>query len=239
MKRIYFRSCGRVSSSSSLRSLFRLHGSSRIDKMSVRRWKESCCIWQSLRIDSNKEASLFFHTFSTLQFTFSYLKFLTLFPPLLFSFNEYCHFNGAPLTFAPPLESRSSLTWTPLSLPMDCKRSSLPPSFHPVFLLKKKKKTTRLFPHRALRTLHFSLFSVFFSIFFFLSVLLKYFPSNFLIFIYDYFIDCIVILTVPILKVQIKGVFLLSVWSLLSKFSFFLSFPFFFSLMDPCVVQNG
>lgn len=96
------------------------------------------------------------------------------------------------------------------------------------FYLRKKKKTTRLFPHRALRTLHFSLFSVFFSIFFFLSVLLKYFPSNFLIFIYDYFIDCIVILTVPILKVQIKGVFLLSVWSLLSKFSFFLSFPFFF-----------
>lgn len=231
MKRIYFhfQSCGRVSSSSSLCSLFRLHGSSRIDKMSVRRWKESCCIWQSLRIDSNKEASLFFHTFSTLQFTFSYLKFLTLFPPLLSSFNEYCHFNGAPLTFAPPLESRSSLTWTPLSLPMDCKRSSLPPSFHPVFLLKKKKKKNDeiISSPRVTYSSFLSIFRFFFH-FFFLSVLLKYFPSNFLIFIYDYFIDCIVILTVPILKVQIKGVFLLSAWSLLSKFSFFLSFPFFF-----------
>lgn len=168
MKRIYFRSCGRISSSSSLRSLFRLHGSSRIDKMSVRRWKESCCIWQSLRIDSNKEASLFFHTFSTLQFTFSYLKFLTLFPPLLFSFNEYCHFNGAPLTFAPPLESRSSLTWTPLSLPMDCKRSSLPPSFHPVFLLKKKKKNDEIISSpRVTYSSFLSIFCFFFPFFFF------------------------------------------------------------------------
>lgn len=169
MKRIYFhfQSCGRVSSSSSLRSFFRLHGSSRIDKMSVRRWKESCCIWQSLRIDSNKEASLFFHTFSTLQFTFSYLKFLTLFPPLLSSFNEYCHFNGAPLTFAPPLESRSSLTWTPLSLPMDCKRSSLPPSFHPVFLLKKKKKKRRDYFLTARYVLFISLYFPFFFPFFF------------------------------------------------------------------------
>lgn len=95
------------------------------------------------------------------------------------------------------------------------------------FYLRKKKNDEIISSPRVTYSSFLSIFCFFFH-FFFLSVLLKYFPSNFLIFIYDYFIDCIVILTVPILKVQIKGVFLLSVWSLLSKFSFFLSFPFFF-----------
>lgn len=116
------------------------------------------------------------------------------------------------------------------------------PSFRPVFLLKKKKKRRDYFL-TARYVLFITFLSIFFPFFFFLSVLLKYFPSNFfffLIFIYDYFIDCIVILTVPILKVQIKGFCLsfIRVVVVLAFQIFFLSFFsfFFFSLMDPCIL---
>lgn len=76
-------------------------------------------VYDSWELTEIKKLLVIFPLFLVYLFLF---KISQAFFPLPCFFNECCHFSGAPLTFAPALESRSSLTWT-ASLPMDHKIS--------------------------------------------------------------------------------------------------------------------